>query len=116
MIGGIRTGAAGFVNDRRPYRSIRGSLSGTLSAGAIHPALPQEAPAATPTRSITVTAISRSCRNHAVDKPTMPAPTTIAERGSPITDLLDAWSGQLRWTPGFPRIGRPLTHYPGLRG
>src|ERR1700757_1462091 len=61
-----------------------------LSAGAIHPALPQEAPAPTPVRSTTLTETPRSCRNQAVDNPTMPAPTTIADRGSTITDLLDA--------------------------
>src|SRR5580658_10345964 len=66
---------------RSTYRSIRGSLSGTLSAGAIHPALPQEAPAATPVRSTTATETPCSCKNHAVDNPTMPAPTTIADRG-----------------------------------
>ena len=54
-----------------------------VSAGEIHPALPQEAPAATPVRSTTVTSTPRSCRNHAVDNPTMPAPTTIADRGPP---------------------------------
>src|SRR6202030_167680 len=81
MLGGIRTGAARFDNDRRAYRSVRGSLSGMLNAGAIHPALPQEAPAATPVRSATVTETPCSCRNHAVDNPTMPAPTTIADRG-----------------------------------
>src|SRR5271168_4066765 len=90
MLGGIRTGAARFGNDRRAYRSIRWSLSGMLSAGAIHPALPQDAPAATTTRSTTVTATPRSCKNHAVDSPTMPAPTTTADRGptrSTITNL-----------------------------
>src|SRR5271155_5947909 len=81
VLSGIRTGAARFDNDRRAYRSVRGSLSGTLNAGAIHPAFPQEAPAATPVRSTTVTETPRSCRNHAVDNPTMPAPTTIADRG-----------------------------------
>src|SRR6202022_4982049 len=81
MLGEIRTGATRFGDDRSTYRNVRGSLSGTLSAGAIHPALPQEAPAATPVRSTTVTETPRSCRNHAVDNPTMPAPTTIADRG-----------------------------------
>src|ERR1700744_1695598 len=77
----IRTGAVLFGSDRSAYCSVRGSLSGTLSAGAIHPALPQDAPAATPVRSTTVTETPCSCRNHAVDNPTMPAPTTIADRG-----------------------------------
>src|SRR5271155_3028071 len=81
VLSGIRTGAVRFGNDRSAYRSVRGSLSGKLSAGAIQPALPQEAPAATPVRSTTVTETPRSCRNHAVDSPTMPAPTTIADRG-----------------------------------
>src|ERR1700729_4182480 len=67
VLSGIRTGAARFGNERSADRSVRGSLSGTLSAGAIHPALPQEAPAATPVRSTTVTATPRSCKNHAVD-------------------------------------------------
>src|SRR3984885_8111371 len=80
VLSGIRTGAARFGNDRRAYRNIRGSLSGTLSAGAIHPALPQEAPAATPVRSTTVTETLCSWRNHAVANPTMPAHTTIADR------------------------------------
>ena len=87
MLGEIRTGAVRFDTDRSAYRNVRGSLSGILSAGAIHPALPQEAPAATPVRSTTVTETPRSCRNHAVDNPTMPAPTTIADRGSSITNL-----------------------------
>src|ERR1700744_2945901 len=81
VLSGIRTGAARFGNDRSTDRSVRGPLSGTLSAGAIHPALPQEAPAATPVRSTTVTETPCSCRNHADDSPTMPAPTTIADRG-----------------------------------
>src|ERR1700722_16513096 len=81
ILSGIRTGAARFGNDRSADRSVRGSLSGMLSAGAIHPALPQEAPAATPVRSTTVTETPCSCKNHAVDNPTMPAPTTIADRG-----------------------------------
>src|ERR1700745_4230772 len=80
MLGGIRTGAARFGNDRRAYRSVRGALRGTLSAGAIHPALPQEAPAATPVRSTTVTDTPCSCRNNAVDNPTMAAPTTGPDR------------------------------------
>ena len=60
-----------------------GEFSGRVSPGAIHPALPQEAPAATPVRSTTVTSTPRSCKNHAVDNPTMPAPTTITDRGPP---------------------------------
>src|ERR1700733_3782783 len=112
VLGVIRTGAARFGKDRRAYRSVRGSLSGILSAGAIHPALPQEAPAATPTRSTTVTETPRSCRNHAVDNPTMPAPTTIADRGpirlsSTITNLLQRrrrcrWWIRLRPPPARP--------------
>src|SRR3954470_9574242 len=54
-----------------------------VSAGEIQPALPHEAPAATPLRSTTVTSTPRSCRNHAVDNPTIPAPITIADRGPP---------------------------------
>src|ERR1700757_4858862 len=79
VLGGIRTGAARFGNDRRAYRSIRGSLSGTLSAGASHPGFPRAGPAATPVRSTTVTDTPPSCRNHAVENPARPAPTTIAD-------------------------------------
>src|SRR5271163_4746575 len=105
VLSGIRTGAARFDNDRSAYRSVRGSLSGTLNAGAIHPAFPQEAPAATPVRSTTVTETPRSCRNHAVDNPTMPAPTTIADRGR-IRLMSAICSGQFRRGPGLPFTGR----------
>src|SRR5688500_4660484 len=51
--------------------------------GESQPALPQDAPAATPSRSTTVTSTPRSCRNQAVDRPTTPAPITTAVRGPP---------------------------------
>src|SRR5699024_3883413 len=57
-------------------------------AGATHPALPQEEPAATSSRSTTVTLIPRSWRNHAVDRPTMPAPTTTTSRGARVADSM----------------------------
>ena len=72
-----------------PWRSTPGEFSGRASPGAIHPALPQDAPAATPVRSTTETSTPRSCKNHAVDNPMLPAPTTIADRGPPV-DPLDA--------------------------
>jgi hypothetical protein len=70
----------GRTSELSPCRSIAGSWSGT-NPGAINPALPHEAPPATPARSTTVTSTPRSCRNQAVDKPTMPPPTTIADPG-----------------------------------
>src|SRR3954468_13272208 len=49
--------------------------------GVSQPALPQDAPAATPSRSMTVTSTPRSWRNQAVARPTMPAPTTATRCG-----------------------------------
>ena len=50
--------------------------------GVSQPALPQDDPAATPSRSMTVTSTPRSWRNQAVDSPTMPAPTTATRWGA----------------------------------
>src|SRR6478609_6226363 len=50
--------------------------------GVSQPALPHEDPAATPSRSRTVTSTPCSWRCHAVARPTMPAPTTIAVLGA----------------------------------
>ena len=41
-------GAAGLTSARSPYRSTLGEFSGSVRAGAIQPALPHDAPAATP--------------------------------------------------------------------
>src|SRR5690606_26125196 len=49
--------------------------------GERYPALPHDAPAATPRRSTTVTSTPCSCRNQAVESPTTPAPITTAVRG-----------------------------------
>src|SRR5690554_4902441 len=71
---GMYTGDEGLTTALNPYRKIDGSGRGSVSAGAIHPALPQDAPALTPVFSRTVTSTPRSCRNHAVERPTIPAP------------------------------------------
>ncbi|GAB3907212.1 hypothetical protein GCM10027612_79910 [Microbispora bryophytorum subsp. camponoti] len=59
-VAGTCSGAAGLNSERRPYRSTEGSFSGMARPGAIQPALPQDAPAATPRRSTTVTSTPRS--------------------------------------------------------
>src|SRR5690606_40706201 len=80
---GTCSGASLSSSDFSPYRSTPGSLSGMASPGDSQPAFPHDAPAATPSRSTTVTSTPRSWRNQAVDKPTTPAPTTTAVRGPP---------------------------------
>ena len=82
-INGMCKGAVGSHPERSAWRITAGEFSGRASPGAIHPPLPQEAPAATPVPSTTVTSTPRSCKNHAVDNPTMPAPMTITDRGPP---------------------------------
>ena len=67
---------------RRPYVRTAGSGSGVAMPGVSHPALPQDEPAATPSRSRTVTSTPCSWRNQAVDRPTMPAPTTATRWGA----------------------------------
>ena len=46
-----------------------GSGSGVVMPGVSQPALPHDDPAATPSRSMTVTSTPRSWRNQAVDEP-----------------------------------------------
>jgi hypothetical protein len=75
--------AVGLRNAPSPWRNIPGEFNGRVGLGAIHPALPQEAPAGTPVRPATAIVMPRSCKDHAVDNPTMPAPTTITDRCPP---------------------------------
>ena len=67
---------------RRPYLRTAGSGSGVAMPGVSQPALPHDEPAATPSRSRTVTSTPCSWRNQAVDRPTMPAPTTATRWGT----------------------------------
>ena len=65
-----------------PYLRTAGSGSGVAMPGVSQPALPHDEPAATPSRSRTVTSTPCSWRNQAVDRPTMPAPTTATRWGA----------------------------------
>src|SRR6185312_3440927 len=72
---GMYSGDAGSIIIFRPLEKMEGSAIGRVSAGVSQPALPHEAPEATPPRSTTVTLTPSSCRYQAVDRPTNPAPT-----------------------------------------
>ncbi|GAB2606942.1 hypothetical protein GCM10027067_18050 [Pseudactinotalea suaedae] len=66
---------------RSPVRRIAGSGNGVVIGGVSQPAFPQDDPAATLSVSTTVTSSPARRRCHAVESPTMPAPTTTAEVG-----------------------------------
>jgi hypothetical protein len=63
-------------------RKAQSPGSGT---GAEPASVAPRAPAATPSRSTTVTSTPRSRRDYAVESPTIPAPITTAVRGAPST-------------------------------
>src|SRR5574337_1395694 len=97
-VNGKCRGAVGSRSARSPWRSTPGEFSERVSPGAIHPPLPQEAPAAASVRSTTVTSTPRSCKNHAVDTPTMPEPTTITDRGPPSICTASTTTHLRSWT------------------
>src|SRR4051794_38237250 len=68
--------------------------------GVSQPALPHDAPAATPSRSMTVTSTPRSWRNHAVARPTIPAPTTAMRWGAGEPAGVTAAMGRLLVSAG----------------
>ena len=74
--GGTDSGPRGSSSQRGAFRMIPGEASGRMSVKAKAPAFPAEAPAAGPSRSITVTESPRPCAISAADSPTTPAPMT----------------------------------------
>ena len=71
-------GPSGSVSQPGTLRSMPGSAIGTAVSGLSNPALPNDAPPAGPSGSITATATPARCRYSAVDRPATPAPITIA--------------------------------------